>query len=304
MGKVGVTMDMHMDLQPGTELVKLARRIESAGYESLWLSDAMSREPYATATFLLANTTKLKVGTAIATVYGRDAMTSAQARRTIAEFSGGRFFLGLGVSNKQIIDLRHGEWIKPSLKLGRYLDQLHADLSVSAAPAKPAPVYVAAHGPELQKLGRDKADGILTWTMPPGHIARSRKFLGPKSEISAQVPCVFNTDPAAARATARKYLAPIWLPLPHYRKAWMESGLSEKDFEGEGSDALIDAIFAWGDNAKIAKKIKEYHDAGANRVIAEPLRNAPPGSVHPLTGPVYVTADWDGLIALAPALSL
>lgn len=298
---VGVTLDTHTDLLPGREVIEIVKRHEALGFESQWLSDAMGREPFALAATLLAHTSRIKVGTAIANIYGRDAMTAAQMRTTLAELSGGRFLLGLGVSNQWINDLRHAEWIAPVPKLRAYLEHMNGDLSVSCKPAEPAPVYVAAHAAGLQRVGREHADGLMTWTMPPQHIQISRQRLGPDKAINAQMVCIFEEDADRARETARKYLQ-LWLAIPSYRVAWTEAGFDESDFEDGGSDRWVDAIAAWGSPEKIADKIAEYHDAGATRVITEPVRLAPEVMIHPLGTQVYVLPDFEKLETLAPIL--
>jgi alkanesulfonate monooxygenase SsuD/methylene tetrahydromethanopterin reductase-like flavin-dependent oxidoreductase (luciferase family) len=141
----------------------------------------------------------------------------------------------------------------------------------------------------------------MTWAMPPRHVAASRARLGPDKAINAQMVCIFEEDAAVARETARKYLT-IWLAIPSYRKAWMESGFAEADLADGGSDALIDAIAAWGSPERIAEKIAEYHGAGASRVIVEPVRLRKAEFIHPLTGPMYVESDFESLERLAPLL--
>ena len=69
----------NLDRMPGTELIELARRVESAGIESLWLAELFGREPFSAAGPLLQATTTLRVGTAIANVYARDAVAAAAA---------------------------------------------------------------------------------------------------------------------------------------------------------------------------------------------------------------------------------
>jgi alkanesulfonate monooxygenase SsuD/methylene tetrahydromethanopterin reductase-like flavin-dependent oxidoreductase (luciferase family) len=80
MTEIGVALDTHIDLISENELRDTVRRIEELGLESVWLPDAMGREPFVLATFLLANTMRLKVGTGIANVHGRDAIAVFHAK--------------------------------------------------------------------------------------------------------------------------------------------------------------------------------------------------------------------------------
>jgi alkanesulfonate monooxygenase SsuD/methylene tetrahydromethanopterin reductase-like flavin-dependent oxidoreductase (luciferase family) len=137
--------------------------------------------------------------------------------------------------------------------------------------------------------------------MPPQHIRLSRERLGPDKAINSQMVCVFEEDADRARETARKYLQ-LWLAIPSYRVAWTEAGFDESDFEDGGSDRWVDAIAAWGSPEKIADKIAEYHDAGATRVITEPVRLAPEVMDHPLGTKVFVLPDFEKLDTLAHVL--
>ncbi len=298
---IGVTLDTHTELMPGREVIDIVRRHEDWGFESQWLSDAMGREPYTLAAYLLANTSRIKVGTAVAVIYGRDAMTAAQASTTLNELSGGRFLMGMGVSNAQIIALRHGQWVPPAAKLREYLTQLNNDMSSSAEWGGEKPVYIAAHGPLSQKIACELADGIMTWTMMPAHIRHTRERIGPDKAINAQMACIFTEDAEVAYATARKYI-PVWLSLPHYRQAWLDSGFDESDFANGGSNRLMDALFGWGSPQAIRDKIAEYHEAGATRVIVEPIRQLEKTRSHPIMGEIVVEGDFAQLEKLAPLL--
>ena len=86
------------------EFTDYARRLEELGYESLWLPELFTRDPFAAAGFILARTSKLKLATGIANVYARDPAATVAAASTLQELSEGRFILGLGVSNARLPD--------------------------------------------------------------------------------------------------------------------------------------------------------------------------------------------------------
>ena len=75
-----------------------AKRVEARGYGALWIPEAVGRNVLVHASWLLANTTSLVIATGIANIYARDAAAMASAQLALAEQSGGRFLLGLGVS--------------------------------------------------------------------------------------------------------------------------------------------------------------------------------------------------------------
>ena len=99
------------------ELASFAQRLETLGYEALWVPEFFGREPFSTVSFVLAKTEQLRVATGIANVYARDAIVAAQARQTLAELSGGRFILGLGVSHPPMAEAHGVPWVAPLPKI-------------------------------------------------------------------------------------------------------------------------------------------------------------------------------------------
>jgi probable F420-dependent oxidoreductase len=253
------------------ELVEVAQECERTGVGSLWIPELFGREPLATAGFVIAKTSRIGVATGIANVYARDAIAAAQARRTLAELSGGRFTLGLGVSHPPIAALRGHEWIPPVKKLRAYLDALARAELQSPAPAAPAPVLIAGHGPKLLALAAEKADGAHTYLVTPEHSKRARGILGPEKSLRVVLPYIGEADPERAHAAARAALA-LYLPFPAYHRLWRTLGFDESDWTGAPSDRLIDSIAAWGTPERIRARAREYLDAGATQVLLSPMQ--------------------------------
>jgi alkanesulfonate monooxygenase SsuD/methylene tetrahydromethanopterin reductase-like flavin-dependent oxidoreductase (luciferase family) len=113
-----------LDNFSGEDAVRFVRDIESLGYDSCWIPEVFGREPMAMAGYLLAKTERIHVASGIANIYVRDPQSMLQARHTLAEFSHGRFILGLGVSNAGLIQSRGHTWqpfykIYPSVPRGQ-----------------------------------------------------------------------------------------------------------------------------------------------------------------------------------------
>ena len=303
MSKVGVTLDTCTEFMPGAELLALVRHIEELGFESVWLTDTMGREPFVLASTLLANTSKIRVGTGIASMYGRDAMAAAQTRRTLSEMYPDRFLMGMGVSNPMANELRKAKTLPPIEKVSSYLDDMQAVSIMTAEPQAEAPVYIAAHGPKLQKIAAEKADGVLSWVMPAQHTQLTRKRIGEGPDISCHVPFVLGLDAGEARKFAREYLS-VWLALPWYRKSWGAAGFSEADFENGGSDAFIDAVVGWGDTARVLNHVDGYFQAGAGRVILQPLRRTAEGEILDVFHQTDMAPDWQALDTIAGQLQV
>ena len=97
-------------------VVDFAKRIESMGYSALWLPEAGGRDPFALAARLLDHTSQLVVATGIANIYARDAAAMKAAQYTLAEQSGDRFLLGIGVSHRLLVE---DEGISDAISLGK-----------------------------------------------------------------------------------------------------------------------------------------------------------------------------------------
>ena len=102
LGRIGIWTGA-LDAHPTARAQDAARHLEQLGYSTLWIPEAVGREPFVSAANLLAATSSLKLATGIANIYARDAMAMANAQRGLTEQSGGRFLLGLGVSHKPMV---------------------------------------------------------------------------------------------------------------------------------------------------------------------------------------------------------
>ncbi len=301
--KIGVTLDTATDLLPSSEVLAIARTIEELGYESIWLTDTFGREPFVLASALLASTEKIQVGTAIASMYGRDAMAAAQTLSTLSEMYPDRFLMGLGTSAPFANEARKAQLKSPAVKVEEYLDDMQSYQIMSAPAASMAPVYVAAHGPKIQRLAAEKADGILTWVMPSEHTEVSRSRIGQSPDISCHVPFTLIEDADDARQFARQYLG-VWMKLPWYQQSWLSAGFEEADLENGGSDRLVDATVASGSADAIADHVESYRQAGASRVILQPLRRVKEGEALDAFHQTDMAADWDALDHIAGRLGL
>ncbi len=281
----------------GTELVEHVQRLEGLGYHELWLPEIAGREPFATCGYLLAKTKHIKVSSGIANVYAHDADSAAQAANTLAEFSDGRFSLGLGVSHPILVEPRGHQWVKPVPKMRSYLARLRQAPLDSPRAAQAAPVIVAGHGPGLLKVARDMADGAFLFLQPLAAISEARAILKPAQELHVVVRCVLESDAAKARAVARRACA-FYISLPPYHEAWGRLGFAPADWSEGGSDRLIDAICPWGDAATLSTRLAEFYTAGATHVVLYPCN---PDENYTPDSAMSRQWNWPLLEALAPA---
>lgn len=257
------------------DLVAHVQRLEELGYETAWITDMFGRHIYVTAAHLLAATRRLRVGTGIAHIYGRDAVDSAQAARTLAELSGGRFVHGLGVSHPIAAEMRGLVWEPPVAKSRAYLQAMRGELPLStAAPDPQVPLYLAAHGPKMLAVAAELADGAMSYMQTPDGCAAARTILGPTKALNVVVPSCITTDAAVGRAMGRRALA-MYLPLPAYHRVWRTDGFDETDWASPGSDRLIDRYYNWGSEADVTARMQALVDAGATSIIVGASPNDP-----------------------------
>jgi probable F420-dependent oxidoreductase len=267
MNKVGIFAAL--DGLTATAAAAFARSVEAWGYGTLWIPEALGREVFSASAWLLANSTRLIVASGIANIYARDAFATAAAEKGLNEQSGGRFILGLGVSHVPLVEgLRKHEYQKPVSAMRQYLDALAAAPYGSVAPEKPTKIILAALGPKMLELAAKQADGAFPYNVTPAHTQQARAILGADKLLYVEQAAVLETDPARARAVARKLLAP-YLGLPNYVNNWKRLGFSDADIAGGGSDRLIDAMVAWGDEQAIRKRLDEHWQAGADQVCIQ-----------------------------------
>jgi probable F420-dependent oxidoreductase len=266
-GKLGVWAST--ENMTATNAAAFAKRVEAWGYSALWLPEAVGRNVLVHSSWLLANTKSLIVATGIANIYARDPMAMAAAQMALAEQSGGRFLLGIGVSHAPLVEGVRGQVFEnPVTKLRTYLEGMAKATYIATRPAEQPKTLVAALGPQMLALTRELADGSHPYNVTPDHTARAREILGPGKLLCPEQMVLLETDPATARAAGRKILA-TYLPLPNYRNSLGRLGFSGDDFENGGSDRLIDGVIAWGDETAIRNRIQAHWDAGADHVCIQ-----------------------------------
>jgi probable F420-dependent oxidoreductase len=268
-GKLGVWLSQEM--LTADAAAAQARRIEAWGYGALWHPEALGRNVMVHAGLLLARTTSLVVATGIANIYGRDPLSCAGGQMTLAEASNGRFLLGLGVSHMPLVEgVRRHAYGKPVETMRNYLTAMAAAPYVAPRPADRPPTVIAALGPRMLALAAELADGAHPYNVTPEHTERARGVLGPHKLLCPEQMVLLETDPAKARAAARRALS-VYLGLPNYVNAWLGLGFTAEDAENGGSDRLVDAMIAWGDERAIRERIQAHWDAGADHVCIQPL---------------------------------
>ena len=252
------------------EAAEFAGWIEQLGYSTLWLPDTIGRDPFAHVAWLASQTERLQYATGIASIFHRHPGAMRQVAATLAEQTGGRFVLGLGVSHAPMVaGLRGLDYSKPLSQMRDYLAAMDAAPYRGPDPAEPAPRLLAALGPRMIELSRDMADGAHPYFTTPEHTASTRELLGPGKLLCVEQKVVLSTDASAARAAAISTIS-VYAGLPNYRNNWKRLGFSDDEIS-ENDDRFVDAVVAWGDADTLRSRVQAHYDAGADHVCIQPV---------------------------------
>ena len=87
-----------------SEIVDLVVLAESLGYDSAWVAEGHGGDQFSVLSACALQTSRIRLGTAISSVFVRSAPTIAMAAATVDDLSNGRFILGLGPSGPQVVE--------------------------------------------------------------------------------------------------------------------------------------------------------------------------------------------------------
>lgn len=266
----------HLDTLPIGAARAFARRVEQLGYGTLWVPETVGREPFTLLGLLAGDTSRIRLGTSIVSIWGHDAQTTRMAAMTLAEATGGRFVLGLGVSHAHLAErLRGHTYERPLTRMREYLAAYRS--AVYRGPMLDGdgepPVMIAALRERMLSLAGTDADGAFPYLVTPERVAWTRGVLDAAAALAGRrrpllavsMPAVLDNDPDSARATARAYLAP-YLRTPNYQACWTQQGFGPADWEKPGSERVVDAMVAQGDAGALRARADELFAAGADHV--------------------------------------
>ena len=287
LGRVGVwSIELRFHSDAG-EIAEAAAELEDLGYGALWTPGGVGGDILGAITHLLSSTRSVAVATGILNIWKHEPAEVAEAFAAIDAEHPGRFLLGLGVSHAPLVDSEDERvYRRPLEKMRSFLDALDA-------PPLPVPRErraLGALGPKSLALAAERACGAHPYFVPAEHTRWAREILGEGPLLAPELAVLLETDPARARGVARAYME-SYLRLPNYVNAIMRHGFDEADLRDGGSERLVDAIVAWGDELAIARRVAELHALGADHVCIQVL-GAAAGSIP--------TEQWR---RLAPALS-
>lgn len=242
---------------------ELALAAEGAGFGTLWIGGSPPAD-LRQAQELLEATTTIVVATGIVNVWSSDPHEAAASFHRIEAAHPGRFILGVGIGHPEATR----EYASPYESLAAYVD----DLVAGGVPREQ--IVLAALGPRVLRLSRDRTAGAHPYLTPPVHTRGAREILGSGVLLAPEHKVVLDDDPVRARALGRGTVE-FYLGLTNYVSNLHRLGFTEADTTSPGSDALVDALVAHGTDDAVAAQLVAHLDAGADHVAAQLLTADP-----------------------------
>ncbi|HET6298114.1 MAG TPA: TIGR03620 family F420-dependent LLM class oxidoreductase [Kribbella sp.] len=261
LGRFGIwTFDL--EFQPASLARESVQELEELGWSAFWFPEGAGREAMTQAGFLLSSTERMTIVNGIAKIGAREPRWTQGAAVLLADAYPGRHLLGLGVGDPRT---------KPLQAMGDYLDALDATVSANPQPGTPVRRLLAAYGPKMLELARDRSDGAHTYHVTVGHTVQAREVLGAKPFLGVEQAVLFETDADVARSIAREHLHMYFTQKYNIAK-FLRLGYTEADIDGgRGSDRLVDDLVIWGDLDTVVGKLHGHLDAGADHVAIQVL---------------------------------
>jgi probable F420-dependent oxidoreductase len=271
LGPVGVWgSGLWLDESRRAEAKDVATELDELGFAALWLSAGFGQGVPTVFGDLLDSTRRMTVASGILSIWHATAAQAAEGFVALDRAHPGRFLLGLGVSHAPRVDADELRYTRPWARMVGYLDELDAE-QPSVPPERRV---LAALGPRMLGLSAERTAGAHPYFVPVEHTADARKVLGPGPLLVPEQAVVLETDPELARNLARGHMKG-YLQLPNYTNSLRRLGYRDEDFDGGGSDLLVDAIVAWGDLDRIAARVRSHHVAGADSVSVQVISDRP-----------------------------
>jgi probable F420-dependent oxidoreductase len=266
LGKIGIwTAALRVtDSLSARQIGEAAAELDTLGYGTLWFGGSPSPDQAAP---LLEATDRITVATGILSIWDHEAAQVADRYAAIDAAHGGRFVLGLGVSHSALTGARYQ---RPYSAMREYLTALDS----APIPVPASRRILAALGPKMLELSRDRAAGAHPYLVTPEFTAEAREILGDGALLAPDLKVVLEPDLDRARTIARDYLS-MYLKLPNYTNNLLRLGFEEEDFAGGGSERLVTSVFALGDAEAIRRRVDTFLAAGADHLAVQVVTENP-----------------------------
>jgi 5,10-methylenetetrahydromethanopterin reductase len=274
------------------EIQDIALEAEAAGFDAIFVAE-VNNDALATAQLMGSATARIQVGTWIANIYLRHPYVCAQAAALVAEATGGRFVLGLGVSHQPVngaLDIDMGDPANAVVDYASAVRRwLRGDGPATHLPQHPAavavPIYVAALTSTTVERASAVADGLMPLFWSAERVAKAMTWIGrgrpsattaPAVDLTLGLPTFIGADRAALYEAARQNLG-LYTTFPFFQHLFKAMGYTdeaEQMVNGAGgaalSERLLDAVCLIGEVDDCLERLAVYRDAGVGLPILMP----------------------------------
>ena len=274
------------------EILGRIERSDQAGIPAAWMTTGGAGADSLTIFAAAAGRTKqIKLGTSIVPTFPRHPLVMVQQAQMVAQLAPGRFRLGVGPSHRPTMRAMGMDFRSPLGHLKEYVQILKDLLQTGkvdfdgeflhAHATIPEPLDVPVMASALQRRSFEMcgalADGAISWICPAAYLrdvalpamADGAKQAGrPVPPLIAHAPVCVHENAEEVRAAVRQQVSNPRMPF--YQRMMRDAGFPEAS-DGTWSDAMIDAAVWWGDETRVAGKIKEMFSFGATEVLISPI---------------------------------
>jgi alkanesulfonate monooxygenase SsuD/methylene tetrahydromethanopterin reductase-like flavin-dependent oxidoreductase (luciferase family) len=275
------------------DIQAVAREAEAAGFDAIFTAE-VNNNALAVAQLMGTATTRIQVGTWIANMYMRHSYACAQGAALIADATGGRFILGLGMSHQPVNQGLGVEMAAPAQTLRQYVTDVRMWLRgegpathVAQQPAaQPIPLYTSALVSSAVELGGELADGLMPFLWTAERVAKSQGWanrgrakasgLGPL-DMTLGLPTFIGDDVNRMREAARQNLG-LFTTFPFFQRLFRVSGFEEEAAQMEQgqagpeslTDRLLDAVCLLGALERCQDQLSAFRGSGVDMPILMP----------------------------------
>jgi len=274
------------------EIRAIAIEAENAGFDAIFTAEVNS-DALATAQLMGEATRQIKVGTWIASIHMRHSYACAKAASLIADATGGRMILGLGVSHQPVNAALGAEMPSPLAALRDYTAEVagwlrgvgpSTHLPQQPAPV-PVPIYLGALTSPTVELAGELADGVMPFMWSAERVARSKVWAArgrtkapgrSPLEIAHGIPTFIGDNIETLCAAARVNLA-LFTAFPFYQRMFRASGFAEEAAQADAgaggaslSDRLLDGVCLIGPISRCREQLAAFRAAGVDLPILSP----------------------------------
>lgn len=269
---------------------------EDAGVRQIWMLQPPNLpDTLTTYAAAAAKTSTVNLGTSITPTYPRHPLVMAQQALALHDLAPGRFRLGIGPSQRFIIEDMYGlQHSKPLAHLREYVKVLRTALwdgkishhgefyNIEATFPRTAqiPIFISTLGKMAFQLAGQIADGALTWVCPVPYLLhtgipalRSSAAAAGRSVpiLVAHVPVALSEDRASVLSAGHRFLD---FYAPFFANIFSNAGFQITSDQAV-SDDLVNNLVVLGNEATVAARLTELLGTGLDELMV---------SLVPVTG--------------------